>query len=262
MERGEPSIAGDERIRRILATFARKAPRSARPWGSRRGSLSVVAGTRATWDAALDRMSRGLRRTIETHGPDSVAFYLSGQLLTEDYYVANKLMKGFIGSANVDTNSRLCMSSSVAGHRRASGRIPCQAATRISTRRSLLVLVGVECGMVPSGSLPRMIRARNKRGARIVTIDVRGTATTESADLALTIAPGMDGVLFSGLLVHFADNGFVNDAFAKAHTEGFDAALAGARKIAPDLPPRPENAVPRARISRLSSIFSRRWNVL
>ena len=73
------------------------------------------------WDAALDRVAHGLRDIVERHGPDSVAFYLSGQLLTEDYYVANKLMKGFIGSANVDTNSRLCMASSVAGHRRAIG---------------------------------------------------------------------------------------------------------------------------------------------
>ena len=66
-------------------------------------------------------VANGFSRIIERHGPDAVAFYLSGQLLTEDYYVANKLMKGFIGSANVDTNSRLCMSSSVAGHRRAFG---------------------------------------------------------------------------------------------------------------------------------------------
>ncbi len=77
--------------------------------------------TRVTWDRALDSVADGFRRIIEQHGPDAVAFYLSGQLLTEDYYVANKLMKGFIGSANVDTNSRLCMASSVAAHRRAFG---------------------------------------------------------------------------------------------------------------------------------------------
>src|SRR4051812_36021113 len=74
---------------------------------------------RIDWDQALGRVADGFTSIIERHGPDAVAFYLSGQLLTEDYYVANKLMKGFIGSANVDTNSRLCMSSSVAGHRRA-----------------------------------------------------------------------------------------------------------------------------------------------
>ena len=92
----------------------------------------MVDGARATWDAALNRIAGGFRRAIERHGPDAVAFYLSGQLLTEDYYVANKLMKGFIGSANVDTNSRLCMASSVAGHKRAFGSDTVPATRRIS----------------------------------------------------------------------------------------------------------------------------------
>ena len=80
-----------------------------------------IHGRRADWDEALDLVAETFSRTIAEHGPDSVAFYVSGQLLTEDYYVANKLMKGFIGTANIDTNSRLCMASSVAGHRRAFG---------------------------------------------------------------------------------------------------------------------------------------------
>ncbi|MCB1389151.1 MAG: molybdopterin-dependent oxidoreductase, partial [Rhodobacteraceae bacterium] len=80
-----------------------------------------VHGRETGWDAALQLVADRFRETVERHGPDSVAFYVSGQMLTEDYYVANKLMKGFIGSANVDTNSRLCMASSVAGHRRAFG---------------------------------------------------------------------------------------------------------------------------------------------
>ena len=76
---------------------------------------------RVDWDKALDTVAGGLRAIVDRDGPDAIAFYLSGQLLTEDYYVANKLMKGFLGSANVDTNSRLCMASSVAGQRRAFG---------------------------------------------------------------------------------------------------------------------------------------------
>src|SRR5882757_4129769 len=76
----------------------------------------MIGGRAAGWDEALDHVARGFADSIERHGPDSLAFYVSGQLLTEDYYVANKLMKGFIGSANIDTNSRLCMSSAVAGH--------------------------------------------------------------------------------------------------------------------------------------------------
>jgi assimilatory nitrate reductase catalytic subunit len=80
-----------------------------------------IGGRRASWDEALDLVAERFADTIAEHGPDSVAFYVSGQLLTEDYYVANKLMKGFIGSANIDTNSRLCMASAVAGHVRAFG---------------------------------------------------------------------------------------------------------------------------------------------
>ncbi|TJV13038.1 MAG: nitrate reductase, partial [Mesorhizobium sp.] len=80
-----------------------------------------IHGRRIDWDEALDLVASTFSRTIAEHGRDAVAFYVSGQLLTEDYYVANKLMKGFIGSANIDTNSRLCMASSVAGHRRAFG---------------------------------------------------------------------------------------------------------------------------------------------
>ncbi len=81
----------------------------------------LVAGEVASWDRTLDQVASRFRQIIDQEGPDAVAFYVSGQLLTEDYYVANKLMKGFIGSGNIDTNSRLCMASSVAGHRRAFG---------------------------------------------------------------------------------------------------------------------------------------------
>lgn len=81
----------------------------------------VIAGERSSWDKALNLVAGRFSETVREHGPDSVALYVSGQCLTEDYYVANKLMKGFVGSANIDTNSRLCMASSVAGHRRAFG---------------------------------------------------------------------------------------------------------------------------------------------
>jgi assimilatory nitrate reductase catalytic subunit len=138
----------------------------------------MVDGARATWDAALDRIAGGSRRTIERHGPDAVAFYLSGQLLTEDYYVANKLMKGFIGSANVDTNSRLCMASSVAGHKRAFGSDTVPGCYEDLDEADLLVLVGSNAAWCHPVLYRRMVRARRKRSARIVTIDVRSTATT------------------------------------------------------------------------------------
>lgn len=195
----------------------------------------MVDGSRTTWDAATQRIADGFRKTIERHGPDAVAFYLSGQLLTEDYYVANKLMKGFIGSANVDTNSRLCMSSSVAGHRRAFGSDTVPGCYEDLDEADLLVLVGSNAAWCHPVLYQRMVKARETRGARIVTIDVRGTATTESADLALTIAPGMDGVLFSGLLVYLTDGGFIDRTYIGSHTQGFETALTRARMIAPDL---------------------------
>src|ERR1700704_1982166 len=191
--------------------------------------------TRTSWDIALDAVAGGLQRIAERDGPNSIAFYLSGQLLTEDYYVANKLMKGFIGSANVDTNSRLCMASAVAGHRRAFGADIVPGVYDDIDEADLIVLAGSNAAWCHPVLYQRMVQAREKRGARIVTIDVRSTATTESADLALTIEPGMDAVLFCGLLVHLADNGFIDHAFAGAHTEGFEAALAGAHSIAPDI---------------------------
>ena len=102
-----------------------------------KGTLERVA-----WTDALDHVANRLQHIIARDGPDAVAFYLSGQLLTEDYYVANKLMKGFIGSANVDTNSRLCMASSVAGHRRAFGADTVPGCYEDLDQADLLVLVG------------------------------------------------------------------------------------------------------------------------
>jgi len=102
----------------------------------------MIEGKRASWDKALSLVARRFARTIAEHGPDSVAVYVSGQLLTEDYYVANKLMKGFIGSANIDTNSRLCMSSAVAGHTRAFGEDVVPATYADLDEADLVVLVG------------------------------------------------------------------------------------------------------------------------
>jgi assimilatory nitrate reductase catalytic subunit len=130
---------------------------------------------------------------------------------------------------------RLCMASSVAGRRRAFGSDTVPGCYEDLGEADLLVLVGSNAAWCHPVLCQRMVQAREKRGARIVTIDVRSTATTESADLALTIEPGMDAVLFCGLLVHLADNRFIDHAFAGAHTEGFEAALAAAREIAPDL---------------------------
>ena len=165
------------------------------------------AFARVSWDAALDEAASGFRRIVDEHGPDAVAVYLSGQLLTEDYYVANKLMKGFIGSANVDTNSRLCMASTVAGHKRAFGADVVPGCYEDLDEADLIVLVGSNAAWCHPILFQRIMRNKEERGAKLVVIDTRRTPTSESADLFLQIAPGTDQALFCGLLVYLAKVG-------------------------------------------------------
>src|ERR1700748_1597119 len=187
---------------------------------------------RGDWSDALDHVAHRLQHIVARDGADAVAFYLSGQMLTEDYYVANKLMKGFVGSANVDTNSRLCMASSVAGHRRAFGADTVPGSYEDLDEAELLVLVGSNATWCHPVLCQRMIANRQRRGARIVVIDPRKTDTSEDADLFLGLRPGTDTALFSGLLVYLADNGAFDRDYIDRHTSGFDAALARARNIA------------------------------
>lgn len=184
------------------------------------------------WTDALDHVAHRLQHIIAKHGPNSVAFYLSGQLLTEDYYVANKLMKGFIGTANVDTNSRLCMASSVAGHRRAFGADTVPGCYEDLDQADLLVLVGSNAAWCHPVLFQRMIANKQSRGARIVVIDPRQTETSGDADLFLGLKPGTDTALFSGLLVYLTDNVGLDDAYIERHTSGFTEALERARTIA------------------------------
>ncbi|MFH0296965.1 molybdopterin-dependent oxidoreductase [Bradyrhizobium sp. 31Argb] len=187
---------------------------------------------RIAWSDALDHVAHRFKHIIARDGPGAVAFYLSGQLLTEDYYVANKLMKGFIGSANVDTNSRLCMSSSVAGHRRAFGADTVPGCYEDLEQADLLVLVGSNAAWCHPVLFQRMLANKQQRGARIVVIDPRRTDTTEDADLFLGLKPGTDTALFCGLLVHLADSGALDHTYIASYTAGFDEALARARGMA------------------------------
>ncbi|KGF70818.1 nitrate reductase [Hoeflea sp. BAL378] len=189
-----------------------------------------IAGDRATWDEALDLVASKFAQAIAEHGPDSVAFYVSGQLLTEDYYVANKLMKGFIGSANIDTNSRLCMASSVAGHRRAFGSDTVPGTYEDLELADLVVLTGSNLAWCHPVLYQRIAAAKAARPEmRVVLIDPRRTMTADIADLHLAIAPDGDVGLFLGLLAHLADNGFVDAAYVGAFTTGLEDALAIAR---------------------------------
>ena len=193
-----------------------------------------VDGERRSWESALGTVAGALRKVAEQHGPDAIAFYLSGQLLTEDYYVANKLAKGFIGTPHVDTNSRLCMSSAVAAHRRAFGSDTVPGCYADLDEADLIVLTGSNAAWCHPILFRRMVDARMKRGTKLVVIDPRRTQTGEEADLFLGIRPGSDTALFSGLLVHLADAGILDARFVADHTAGFEAALDRARLIAPD----------------------------
>ena len=192
----------------------------------------IIDGERASWDAALDRVADGFRKIIAEHGPDAVAFYVSGQLLTEDYYVANKLMKGFIGSANIDTNSRLCMSSAVAAHKRAFGADAVPVCYEDVELADLVVLVGSNYAWAHPVLYQRLAAAKKARpGMQVVVIDPRRTATCDIADLHLAIAPGADAFLFNGLLHHLRREDAIDLAFVEAHVEGFAAAFEAAKSV-------------------------------
>src|SRR5450830_1294497 len=181
------------------------------------------------WDTALDKVASQWQDIVAEHGPDAVAFYVSGQLLTEDYYVANKLMKGYIGSANIDTNSRLCMSSAVAGHKRAFGEDIVPVAYDDLELADMVVLVGSNLAWCHPILYQRLSKAKEARpGMKIVVVDPRRTATCELADLHLPVKPGTDVWLFNGLLTYLAGIGAVDPRFVAAHTNGYDEALAAA----------------------------------
>ena len=182
----------------------------------------MIGQRRASWDKALDLVAKRFRDTIAQHGPNSVAFYVSGQLLTEDYYVTNKLMKGFIGSANIDTNSRLCMASAVAGHMRAFGEDIVPASYADLDAADLIVLVGSNTAWCHPVVYQR-IRARCDAGAKLVVIDPRRTETADEADLHLPIRPGTDVALMNGLLAWCRDAGVVDHDYLARHVATPDA---------------------------------------
>ncbi|KQZ76437.1 nitrate reductase [Sphingopyxis sp. Root214] len=176
----------------------------------------MIGRKRANWGKALDLVAKRFKETIARHGPNSVAFYVSGQLLTEDYYVANKLMKGFIGTANIDTNSRLCMSSAVSGHTRAFGEDIVPATYNDLDAADLIILVGSNTAWCHPIVYQR-IRARCEAGAKLVVIDPRRTETAEEADLHLAIRPGSDVALMNGLLQWCREAGALDDGYLAAH---------------------------------------------
>jgi assimilatory nitrate reductase catalytic subunit len=195
-----------------------------------------ILGQRASWDEALTRVAEAFAAVIRQHGPEAVAFYVSGQLLTEDYYVANKLMKGFLGGANIDTNSRLCMASAVAGHRRAFGGDLVPGCYEDLTLADLIVLTGSNTAWCHPVLFRRIAEEKERRPElKLVVIDPRRTLTAAGADLHLPIRSGSDVWLFNGLLTWLRRQGMMDDSFVAAHTRDALAALEAAEVSAPDV---------------------------
>lgn len=182
----------------------------------------MIGQRQASWPEAIGLVAQKFRETIAKHGPDSVAFYVSGQLLTEDYYAANKLMKGFIGSGNIDTNSRLCMASAVAAHKLAFGADLVPGCYEDLELADLVVFAGHNAAWTHPVLYRRMEAAR-ARGQKQVVIDPRRTDTAEAADLHLAIAPQSDVRLWNGVLAELIRRDRLDHAFLAAHAEGFEA---------------------------------------
>lgn len=185
-----------------------------------------VHGQLCDWPKAITTVADKFNNIIAQHGAGAVAFYVSGQLLTEDYYVANKLMKGYIGSANIDSNSRLCMSSAVAGYKRAFGEdiVPCSYEDLEQT--DLLILIGSNAAWTHPVLFQRIERAKRFNPAmKVVVIDPRRTASTEIADLHLAIKPGSDAALYNGLLHYLNQHNGIDIDYVKDHTNHFDACI-------------------------------------
>jgi assimilatory nitrate reductase catalytic subunit len=197
-----------------------------------RGQAPVAIG----WDAALDRLASEFGRVVRDHGPDAVGFYISGQLLTEDYYVFNKLAKGLIGTNNVDTNSRLCMSSAVAGYKLTLGADAPPACYDDVDHAQCLFIVGSNAAYAHPILFRRIEAAKQKNPAtKVIVADPRRTDTAELADLYLPLLPGTDVMLFHGLLHTMLWEGWTDATYIAAHTSGFDELKALVRDCTPNV---------------------------
>lgn len=191
---------------------------------------------RVTWDESLDFVVDKFAKIITEHGPDAVAFYISGQLLTEDYYVFNKLAKGLIGTNNVDTNSRLCMSSAVSGYKKTLGVDAPPACYEDIDYANCLFIVGSNTAYAHPIIFRRIEDAKtNNPNLKIIVVDPRRTDTAQFADLHLAIFPGTDVALFNGLLHVILWEGLLDTEYIRNHTEGFDALKETVREYTPKM---------------------------
>lgn len=186
----------------------------------------AVNGRPTSWTEATTLIADTFQNTIEQHGRDAIAFYVSGQLLTEDYYVVNKFVKGWLGTANIDTNSRLCMASSVVGHKRAFGSDTVPGCYEDLDTAELIVLVGSNLAWCHPVVYQRIIanKERNPQ-VKIVVIDPRRSITADNADLHLAIKPDGDTLLFNALLEHLSAHGKLDNDYIDKHVAGLEDAL-------------------------------------
>ncbi len=192
------------------------------------------ARERVSWDGALDAIARKFADTIARQGPDSVGFYISGQLLTEDYYVFNKLAKGLIGTNNIDTNSRLCMSSAVAGYKQTLGADAPPACYEDIALAETVFIVGSNTAFAHPVLYRRLADARRANPQmKVIVADPRKTDTASEADLFLPILPGTDVALFNGMLHICLWESLVDNAYIDAHTDGFDELRQTVREYTP-----------------------------
>ncbi len=182
-----------------------------------------LARARTGWDSALDHAANVFAETIAEHGPDSVAFYISGQLLTEDYYAFNKLARALVGTNNIDSNSRLCMSSAVVGYKRSLGADAPPCSYEDIERSDCVLIVGSNMAYAHPVLFRRLEEAKAKRPEmQVIVVDPRRTDTAELADQHLAILPGTDVALFHGLLHILLWEGWIDRDFIEAHTDGFE----------------------------------------
>ncbi len=216
---GETLITGDRALHPMR-----------RPFGERGGFDRLSPWQRVSWPDALRDAAQRLHALQERHGRDSVFFYLSGQLLTEDYYVANKLVKGFLGTNNVDTNSRLCMASASVAYEMAFGSDgPPGCYEDFEHARSVL-FIGSNAAETHPILYGRLLQARARTGARWVVVDPRRTATAAAADVHLAITPGSDVALLLAMFNVCMRDSLIEARYVRAHTAGFDAAAETARQ--------------------------------
>jgi assimilatory nitrate reductase catalytic subunit len=188
-----------------------------------------------SWDDALDEATRRFANTIQAYGPDAVGFYVSGQLLTEDYYVFNKLAKGLIGTNNIATNSRLCMSSAVAGYKLTLGADAPPTCYDDVKHAQCIFIVGSNTAYAHPILFRRIEEAKAANPQmKIIFCDPRRTDTAEIADLYLPLQPGTDVMLFNGMLHIMLWEGWVRHDYIQAHTTGFDALKSTLRDCTPD----------------------------